>query len=431
MSCPRIAAAQCLAAIVGDGQSLSRQLTINETKLPENQRSLYRELCYGTLRQYWRLDAALKPCFSRPLKKRDLDIKMLVYVGAYQLFHTRVPHHAAINSCVEGARKLNKKWAAGMINAILRRCQREGNELFEGLSPAAASSHPQWLHKAISQAWPEAADQIFTANNSHPPFCLRVNAQHSDRDAYLDALRAEGIGASHCAFSARGLRLDQAVPVSSLPGFAEGSVSVQDEAAQLCTDLLDLAPGQRVLDACAAPGGKTCAILEAEPALDEVVALDVDGQRLERVEDNLERLGLRASCAVADASTTDWWDGRHFDRILLDAPCSATGVLRRNPDIRLHRRAEDIAELAALQGKMLDALWQCLAPGGRLVYATCSVLPAENTSSVGAFLARHSDARHIEIKAPWGLNVEFGRQILPQTDGADGFFYAVLSKDAA
>lgn len=430
MSCPRIAAARCLAAIAGDGQSLNRQLAINEQQLPENQRGLYRELCYGTLRQYWRLDAALKPCFSRALKKRDLDIKMLVYVGAYQLFHTRVPAHAAINSCVEGARKLNKKWAAGMINAILRRCQREGEELFTGLPPEASASHPLWLYNAIRQAWPAHAEQVFAANNSHPPLCLRVNALHTDRDTYLDRLRDADVDAEACTFSSRGLRLSQAVAVSLLPGFAEGTVSVQDEAAQLCTNLLDLAPGQRVLDACAAPGGKTCAILEAQPDLAEVVALDIDAQRLQRIEENLERLGLRASCAAADTTTTEWWDGQVFDRILLDAPCSATGVLRRNPDIRLHRRAEDIPALAALQGQMLDTLWQCLAPGGRLVYATCSVLPAENEDAIRSFLSRQSDASHLEIDAQWGLQGEFGKQILPQTDGADGFFYAVLSKDA-
>lgn len=428
MSCPRLAAAQCLTA-VANGQSLNRQLPVNEQSLPNQQRPLYRELCYGVLRHYWTLKAALKPCFAKPLKRKDLDIEMLVLVGAYQLRYTAVAPHAAINSCVEACRTVKKKWAAGMVNAILRRCQRDGDELFSNLPAAAATGHPQWLYQAILQAWPQQAEAILAANNSHPPMCLRVNARHGDRDSYLQTLNDAEIDASPCSFAPRGLRLHTPQPVSRLPGFAEGAASVQDEAAQLCTTLLELGPGQRVLDACAAPGGKTGAILEAEAELAEVVALDVEASRLDSVSDNLNRLGLEATLLCADAAdTASWWDGRPFDRILLDAPCSATGVIRRNPDIKLHRRADDIAPLVALQRRILDALWQCLSPGGTLLYATCSVLPEENEQQVADFLTRHNDAAEVPIEATWGQARPVGRQLFPAVDGPDGFFYARLDK---
>lgn len=428
MNCPRLAAAQCLSAVAG-GQSLSRQLPITEQALPQQQRPLYRELCYGVLRHYWTLKAALKPCFAKPLKRKDQDIEMLVLVGAYQLRYTAVAPHAAINSCVEACRTVKKKWAAGMVNAILRRCQRDGDALFANLPPAAASAHPQWLYQAIHQAWPQRADAILAANNSHPPMCLRVNLRHGDRDAYRQLLKDAEIDASPCDYAPQGLRLHQPQPVSRLPGFAEGLASVQDEAAQLCTTLLELAPGQRVLDACAAPGGKTGAIIESEAELAEVVALDVEAGRLDRVGENLQRLGLSATLLCADAADTDsWWDGKPFDRILLDAPCSATGVIRRNPDIKLHRRETDIPALVELQQRILASLWPCLAPGGRLLYATCSVLPEENEQQVADFVSRHSDATLLPIDAPWGEDRPVGRQLFPSEGGADGFFYALLCK---
>ena len=431
MSCPRVAAARCLSAVL-EGQSLSRQLPVEEKQLPENQRSLYRELCYGTLRHYWRLEGALKPCFSKGLKRRDNDVRMLIYIGAYQLFYTRIPPHAAINSAVDGCKKLKKKWAAGLCNAILRRCQRDGDVLFESLPADAASGHPGWLYKSIKRAWPEQASAVFDANNSHPPMCLRINRQQGSREAYLESLANANIGAIACRYAPMGIRLDAPCAVDALPAFFEGAVSVQDEAAQLCTTLLDLQAGQRVLDACAAPGGKSGAILEAETNLDELIALDIDEGRLERVAENLQRLGMTAHYQVADAADPKaWWDGRHFDRILLDAPCSATGVLRRNPDIRLHRRASDIPELVALQGRIMDALWECLAPGGVMLYATCSVLPEENEHQVASFIQRHSDACYIALDVEWGIECKTGRQLLPSSEGADGFFYAKLVKAAA
>ena len=320
MKCPRVAAARCLASIAQEGSSLSRQLPREEQDLDPGQRSLYRELCYGTLRHYWRLDAGLKPLFSKGLKPKDSDVKMLILIGAYQLFYTRI------------------------------RCQREKDTLFKGLKPAADAAFPAWLYQALAQAWPDQLTEIISASNAHPPFCLRLNRQHQERDAYLLELAALDMTASPCEFAPYGIRLEQACGVDKLPGFFDGHISVQDEAAQLCTQLLDLQAGQRVLDACAAPGGKTGAILEAQPALREVLALDIDEQRLSRISENLARLQLGATLVAADAADLDsWWDGSHFDRILLDAPCSAVGVIRRNPDIKLNRMVSDIAPLCRLQ----------------------------------------------------------------------------------
>ncbi len=429
MKCPRVAAARCLASIAQEGSSLSRQLPRGEQDLDPAQRPLYRELCYGTLRYYWRLDAALKPLFSKGLKPKDSDVKMLILIGAYQLFYTRIPPHAAINSAVEGCRSLGKKWAAGMANAILRRCQREQESLFADLKPAAEAAFPAWLYQALAKAWPDQLAEIITASNAHPPFCLRLNRQHHDRDAYLQKLIELDMAASPCEFAPYGIRLEQACGVDKLPSFNEGHISVQDEAAQLCTELLDLQPGQRVLDACAAPGGKTGAILEAQPALRELVALDIDEHRLDRINENLQRLQLKASLVAADAADLDsWWDNKSFDRILLDAPCSAVGVIRRNPDIKVNRMVSDIAPLCRLQANLLDKLWQCLSPGGLFVYATCSLLPAENEEQISAFLSRESSAELMPLDVTWGEDRQGGRQLFPQEQGHDGFFYALLRK---
>jgi 16S rRNA (cytosine967-C5)-methyltransferase len=270
---------------------------------------------------------------------------------------------------------------------------------------------------------------MVAASNAHPPFCLRVNALHQSQAEYLAALANIDIAAQACEFASNGIRLEKACGVDTLPSFNDGHVSVQDEAAQLCTELLELKVGQRVLDACAAPGGKTGAILECQPALAELVALDIDEQRLSRIQDNLDRLQLSATLISADAADTSaWWDGLEFDRILLDAPCSATGVIRRNPDIKLNRLASDIEPLAQLQASLLDALWGCLKSDGIFIYATCSLLPAENEQQVVAFLTRHSDAELVPITASWGIDRAGCRQLFPQVDGHDGFFYAKIRK---
>ena len=334
-------------------------------------------------------------------------------------------------ACVD---KLKKSSLKGLLNAVLRRAQREHEALLAELDrdPVLHTAHPRWLQKRLKADWPEQWQAICAANNQHPPLLLRVNRRQGSREQYLAELQAAGIAAEPCAFSRDGIRLPEACDVKTLPGFMEGRVSVQDEAAQLAADLLDLAPGQRVLDACAAPGGKTCHLLEAEPGLSHVTAIDLEQSRLARVRDNLDRLGLDAELIAADGRETKvWWDGKPFQRILLDAPCSATGVIRRHPDIKLTRQEADIAALAQLQGELLDALWPTLEVGGILLYATCSVLPQENSDNIGAFLARTPGARELDITGPFGLKQAHGRQLLPQDGGHDGFYYAKLIKIAA
>ena len=316
-----------------------------------------------------------------------------------------------------------------MVNGVLRQWQRNRETLSQQLNPAQASAHPEWLFGKINKAWPDHAADVIAANNAHPPMTLRVNQQQVARQDYLQQLADAGIEACACEFSAEGIQLSQAQAVNQLPGFEQGWVSVQDEAPQLGTALLNLQAKQRVLDTCCAPGGKACHILEAEPELEQLVAIDIDEQRLQRVHQNLERLNLNAEVICCDAlAVKEWWDGKAFDRILLDAPCSATGVIRRNPDIKLHRTPEDIATLAELQLALLTALWPTLKPGGLLLYATCSILPQENEKLVRRFCETHEDVLHCEIDAKWGIKRDYGRQLLPQQQGHDGFYYALLQK---
>jgi 16S rRNA (cytosine967-C5)-methyltransferase len=322
---------------------------------------------------------------------------------------------------------MDKPHLTGLVNGVLRSAEREG-------APAAANdtsrySHPGWMIEKLRHNWPDDWQAIVDANNTQAPMTLRVNALRFSRDEYLQLLLDAGIDASATRFAPHGIQLARPVPVDALPWFAEGAVSVQDEAAQLCTTVLDLAPGQRILDACAAPGGKTCAILESCPQAAEVVAIDESAQRLPRVQENLDRLDLHASLLQADAAAIDqWWDGQPFDRILLDVPCSASGVIRRHPDIKLLRRESDVVPLAQIQLGLLAAMWRILQPGGRLVYATCSVFPQENHRIVQRFCKQQTDAELMTTEALWGRTMPAGRQLLPLNDGHDGFFYAVLEK---
>lgn len=431
---PRLAAARALAAVLSGKASLNSSLPAQLDKVEDRDRGLTQDLAFGTARWQPRLDLLAAQLLQKPFKAADADVQALLLVGLYQLFYTRIPAHAAIGETVGCADKLKKPWAKGLLNAVLRRAQREGEALLADLErdPVVRTAHPRWLQKTLKAFWPQQWEAICAANNAHPPMILRVNRRHHSRDAYLALLEAAGIGASACRYSRDGIVLDAACDVRDLPGFAEGWVSVQDEAAQLSADLLELAPGQRVLDACCAPGGKTCHLLEAEPGLAQMVAIDLEAKRLARVRDNLERLQLDAELIACDArDTASWWDGQPFQRILLDAPCSATGVIRRHPDIKLTRQADDIAALAALQGELLDALWPTLEVGGMLLYATCSSLPTENTDVIDAFLARTPGARELDLATEAGVRQPHGRQLLAQEGGHDGFYYAKLIKIAA
>lgn len=403
--------------------------------IDEQERRFAQELCYGVCRWYFLLENTLNTFIAKPLKEKDSDIKLLLLVGIYQLQFTRVAPHAAINETVNAVLYFRKQWAKKLVNGVLRSFQRQQDS--EPMICDAKQSHPRWLQKSITQAWPDNADDIFFANNQHPPFTLRVNAQHSTVTDYLPLLNSgdneDIIHAVTTAHSRVGITLEKATDVTQLPGFTQGVISVQDEAAQLAAPLLQLQPKMRVLDACCAPGGKTCHIGETQPDLDALVAIDLEERRLGRVRENIARLSIEAEVICADGTEpATWWDGQVFDRILLDAPCSATGVIRRHPDIKLLRREQAVDDISTLQLRLLNALWPLLADGGILLYATCSILPQENTQVIEQFMAAHlEDAQHDVITADWGIEQPYGRQLLPQDKGHDGFYYARLIKTKA
>lgn len=427
---PRVACARALAELLRQRGSLASSLPQWQDKVDATDRALVRELCYGSMRYYPRLNAIATQLLEKPLRAKDSDVQALILLGLYQLDYTRIPDHAAIGETAGAAKALKKPWATGLINGVLRRYQRERDDLTAKLNanPEFTSAHPQWLLQAYQVAWGDEAEQIVSANNAHPPLTIRLDTRQEKRDDYLRLLAKEGIDAKPTAFSHCGLTLPPCDP-TTLPGFSKGLLSVQDEATQFAAPLLDLEPGQRVLDACAAPGGKTGHILQSQPGLAEVVALDLEARRLERVSENLQRLQVNAKVVAGDAGEpSHWWEGVLFDRILLDAPCSATGIIRRQSDIKLLRSAADIDRLTQLQSRLLDALWPLLKPGGILLYATCSALPAENSQQATAFLQRTANAQEIPIEAPWGIPQPVGRQLLQQQGGHDGFYYAKFKK---
>ncbi|MBC7192680.1 16S rRNA (cytosine(967)-C(5))-methyltransferase RsmB [Marinobacter sp.] len=422
----RALAAQTLLA-VEQGQSLSQALPEAQAQLGISERPALQALCYGCCRWFHRLDAEIRQRLNKPLRRNDRDVHLLTLAGLFQLRFSQHPAYAVINESVEACKALGKPQLSGLVNGILRAAEREGEP--ENDTPSARYSHPDWMIEKLCHNWPQHWQAILEANNAQAPMTLRVNARRMSREAYQGELVKAGLQGNPTRFAPHGIQLATPVPVDQLPWFADGVVSVQDEAAQLCITLLDLAPEQRVLDACAAPGGKTCAILESEAQLAEVVAIDESAGRLPRIRENLDRLDLHATVLQADAGAIDqWWDGQPFDRILLDVPCSATGVIRRHPDIKLLRRETDITPLADIQLSLLKQCWQILKPGGRLVYATCSVFPQENHRIIRRFLKTQKDAQLVEPDAPWGVNTGAGRQLLPDAASHDGFFYAVLER---
>ncbi len=398
------------------------------------ERALAQELSFGTLRWYFLLEAVLGKLLKQGLRNKDRDIHSLLLVGLYQLLILRTSPHAAVNETVEAVRCSGKRWAVSLVNGVLRSAQRRAAELLASAArePVARWSHPDWWIAQLRRDWPQHWQQILEADNQRPPMVLRVNRLRSDCPGYLEQLQRAGIVARPLPGAETAVLLDQPVSVDRLPGFRAGLVSVQDAAAQLAAAQLQLAAGQRVLDACAAPGGKTGHILELAPELEALVAIDSDSRRLEKIRDNLARLRLEAKLIAADAGDPQlWWDGSPFDRILLDAPCSASGVVRRHPDIKLLRRCDDLNTLPRQQARLLDALWPLLAPGGILLYVTCSVFRAENSEVLWAFMSRHADVEEIPLAVQWGIAQPVGRQILPGEQGMDGFYFARLTKLSA
>lgn len=430
----RALAARAVDAVISDGHTLDDALAefIPES-LEARDAALVRALAYGTLRTHLRNRALLAALLSKPLKRKDSIVEALLSVGLFALTESQRPDYAVVSATVSAADSLGRKHMRGLINAILRRFLRERDELLTGISETEAQTgHPQWLVELLQHDWPDEVQQILAANLRQAPMWIRVNSRQGNTEDWLKQCADTGIAASQPYPAVpTAVLLENPAGVESLPGFADGACSVQDIASQLPALLLDAQPGMRVLDACAAPGGKAAHILERCADAD-LVAVDSAPDRLERVEENFERLGLRGTVICGDAAQPDdWWDGEPFDRILLDAPCSATGVIRRHPDILFLRRAEDIAALTEMQAAMLDALWSLLTPGGLLLYSTCSILRQENEEIIDAFLERHADAREQELseRAPLGgVPTAHGLQLLPGRADNDGFFYALISK---
>jgi len=422
----RAAAARSVAQVLR-GQTLEQALTNHVGSVVKRDQALLRELSAGCLRYLPRLEAVLDLLLARPLRKRDQDLKALALIGLYQLTHLRIPPHAAVSATVDAADLLKRKSARGLLNAVLRRYQREHAALESGLPEAAAQAHPTWLWALLGEHWPAQRLGIAAANNGRPPMTLRVNMCKTTREAYLARLEGAAITARAGTVAPEAVILDEAVDVDRLPDFAAGRCSVQDESAQLAATFLAPGRGDTVLDACAAPGGKTGHLLELYPAID-LTAMDISAERLSRVQANLQRLGHEARLLVGDITAPPQDLENTFDAILADVPCSATGVIRRHPDIKSLRRPGDIAAFAEQQAAILEALWSRLRPGGRLLYVTCSILPAENQDVVRAFLDRQQDAQELNLDHPAGISCAPGIQFLPDTDGGDGLYFALLTR---
>lgn len=424
---PRAQAALGLLKVT-QGQSLNALLSELEQPLEVSERGFLRDLLLGSCRYWQRLNAIAKILLDQPFEGNAEVLHSLLIVGLYQLEIQQKSPHAAVHATVEATESLGFGNRRSIINACLRRYLREQDTLLTALNdnPVTATSHPKWLVKMLKSAWPDQWPQILEANNQPAPLCLRNNRRQQTRDQYQAQLQNADIGHRQGKLSSESIYLLTSQNVTELPGFAQGRCSVQDEAAQLAAELLAPQSGEHILDACAAPGGKTCHL--AEQADVDLTAVELEANRIPRIHENLARLQLQATVVEADASQPDqWWNGEPFDAILLDAPCSATGVIRRHPDIKLLRRRDDIAALAELQQQILDQCWSMLKPGGRLLYATCSVLPTENSQQIEAFLQRQGDAR-LQPLAVAGNVAETGVQLLPTIDGHDGFYYALLTK---
>jgi len=428
----RLAVVKILLQVTQHGRNLPDAIAKYSEKIDHSEHGLVQAMSYGVIRLYPRLTFIANQLISKPLKAKDQDVLILILSGLYQLIEMRIPDHAAVSETVKVTRALKKPWAKNLVNAVLRNYQRQAGVINQKIDKNAEAkyAHPYWWIKLIKQGWPDndAWQQILAANNQNPPMTLRLNTSYIEREKYLALLEESDISASTGKHSPDAICLEKPVMVNQLPLFEEGKVSVQDEAAQLAAILLNPQKGERVLDACAAPGGKTIHLLEREQDID-LLAIDIEESRLKRVQENLERTQLKAQLLAANAFDPDsWWDKKPFDRILLDAPCSASGVIRRHPDIKLLRQESDIAKLVQDQQQILNALWPLLKPTGMLLYATCSVLPEENTLQIQHFLQQHADAELQPINADWGQQQSAGRQVLPGEDGMDGFFYALIRK---
>jgi 16S rRNA (cytosine967-C5)-methyltransferase len=424
----RAEAAKILYAILEQGVSARDCLPAAQKNYNEQDKAWLQEMVYGVLRQLPILQFWLRQLLDKPLKNRYKVAEHLIMLGFYQLAFTRVSTHAAVSETVSAAKKLKAESLKGLINAILRNFIRQEMEKNMPDDQQVTSGLPKWLYKQLAQAYTSDMPALVNAMQTRPPIWLRVNQKTTSFEDFSKELTRQNIAFSQGQEQDHGLILAKGRDITTLPGFNQGWFAVQDGAAQLAAQYLEAQPQERILDCCAAPGGKTCHILERQPLLTECVALDVDSSRLQKVEENLSRLNLNATLISGDASQpSDWWDGQQYDRILLDAPCSATGIIRRHPDIKWLRKSADIDVLVNLQKLILNAIWPLLKPGGTLLYATCSILPQENTLQVSQFLAETSEAKLVPISLDETAENP-GRQILPGEGQMDGFYYARLLK---
>lgn len=425
MSDVRVLAAKTLVQVVDGGRSLNDLIPQYRAELDPSLGGFYQQLVYGALRHYLSIDELAHRLLNKPIQRKERVVHMLLVLGLYQLWKLDLPEHAAIFETVDATKPLKKPWAKGVLNAALRRFTRERDTLLEKLRNR--EGYPGWMARTLRQDYPDTWQTVLAHGNIQGPMTLRVNERRQSRDQWLARAETEGLTAIPCEHTPSAVTLAEAAPVQAIPGFADGDVSVQDEAAQQCTWLLDPQNGDRILDACAAPGGKTGHLLERADL--DLTALDIDPERLDRVRDNLERLNLTAHLVAADASDLKaWWDGQPFDRILLDAPCSGSGVIRRHPDIKLLRKPKDVDFLTQVQAHLLKRLWTTLKPGGRLLYATCSVFQRENSAQIKAFLDKTEDARLVPLALTGDAEVAVGVQWLPQPGGHDGFYFALIEK---
>ena len=433
----RPVALEILQQVLIKGRSLAVAKSAADC-LEGRDRALAMELANGVLRWHWKLDHLLGQFLKKPLRNKEHDLKLLLLMSLYELVELSTPDYAVVNEAVSTSKVLGKQWAKGMINGVLRNFIRDQEACLRKMesNQEAYYSHPYWLISLLKEDWPDHWQAILKANNQRPPLWLRVNAAQNNTEDYKVLLDEQGLSSSQHPLALQALKLEQGVDVTSLPGFAQGAVSVQDAGAQLAATLLDVKKDQRILDLCAAPGGKTCHVLELEPDIESMTAVELEEKRMLRVRENLARLNFEAELIVADASEASWWDGKPFDRILVDAPCSSTGVIRRHPDIKVLRWEQDIKSLVNVQQKILQQAWQMLAPGGKLLYITCSVLRQENEAQIASLLATQNDVNELDLieegsSKSWGVACKHGRQLLPGDHDTDGFYFCALSKAEA
>jgi 16S rRNA (cytosine967-C5)-methyltransferase len=433
----RALAAKCCYAVIDQGRSLSDELPKQQDKLIGKDKGLLQEICYGVLRYLPELENDVRHLVQKPIKGKQRVFHFLLLVGVYQIRYMRIPDHAAVSETVAATKPLKNNHMKALVNAVLRGFLRtleaeskQENKIDKRLPDPIKYNHPSWFIKKVQQGYPEQWQDILNANQQRPPMWLRVNQQHHTSEQYQSLLHEAEIEIANVEPISKAIELAKPLDVAKLPGFDQGWVSVQDGAAQQAARLLDCQPNDVVLDCCAAPGGKTCHIIEQTPDIASMTAIDIEEARLTRVHENLARLNLEAKVIAADAASKDWWSGEQFDRILLDAPCSGTGVIRRHPDIKWLRKADDIDKLVVLQQQILENIWSLLKPGGILLYATCSVLPEENSQQIANFIDNNNDAQLLPIRSS-STNADenaIGWQLLPDTANMDGFYYAKLLK---